>query len=254
MRAESRRQALDALCATTLWRGDAPTALAAVASLPSGYAELDGELPGGGWPLGMLTEILPACAGIGELRLLAPALARLSAEGRHLAWIAPPHTPYAPALAAAGIDLARLFIVRAERPQDVLWAAEQALRARACAAVLAWPAEARFADLRRLQVAAQTGRSLTVLFRPPAAAVEASPAPLRLGLAMRGGVPAIDIFKRRGRPQGGPLLLPALGHSDNTERAAQVRATLVSAALGHALDSSPPVAPAPRTARGLSHA
>ena len=38
---------------------------------------------------------------------------RQSAAGRSLAWIAPPHRPYAPALAAAGIDLARVLVVTA---------------------------------------------------------------------------------------------------------------------------------------------
>jgi hypothetical protein len=81
------------------------------ATLTSGFAALDAELPGGGWPLGALCELLPRHVGIGELRLLGPALASLSAAGRSLAWIAPPHRPYAPALAAAGIDLARVLVV-----------------------------------------------------------------------------------------------------------------------------------------------
>ena len=84
----------------------------AVPSVPSDFPALDAELPGGGWPASALTEILPQHEGIGELRLLGPALARLTRAGRCLAWIAPPHLPYAPALAAAGIDLARLLIVR----------------------------------------------------------------------------------------------------------------------------------------------
>ena len=73
--------------------------------------ELDAELPGGGWPATALIEILPQHEGIGELRILGHTLARLSNEGRSLAWIAPPHLPYAPALQAAGIDLARLLFL-----------------------------------------------------------------------------------------------------------------------------------------------
>jgi protein ImuA len=41
----------------------------------TGYASLSAELPSGGWPLGALIELLPAHSGIGELRLLQPALA-----------------------------------------------------------------------------------------------------------------------------------------------------------------------------------
>ena len=45
----------------------------------TGFAALDAQLPGGGWPHGVLTELLLDQPGIGELRLLAPVLARLSA-------------------------------------------------------------------------------------------------------------------------------------------------------------------------------
>src|SRR6476659_678516 len=94
-----------------IWRGGdcAPEP----ASIASGFAELDAALPGGGWPRGALTEMLLEREGIGELRLTLPALSRLQGEGRSIVWIAPPHRPYAPALAAAGLDLARLVIVRA---------------------------------------------------------------------------------------------------------------------------------------------
>jgi len=217
-----------------LWRGDA-LAPSLRPGVPSGFAELDAELPGGGWPVGVLSEILPASDGIGELRLLAPALARLSAAGRLLTWIAPPHQPYAPALAAAGIDLARMLIVRTTRAQDALWATELALRARACGAVLAWPTRIRFAELRRLQLAAQGGQALAWLIRPPEAALEASPAPLRLRLETHAGMPAVDIFKRRGRHVAGPLLLPSL-------------------AIRHALDRPPSASPAARTVRQHDHA
>lgn len=192
-----------------VWRGNAVAGLPAP-GLPSGFARLDAELPGGGWPAGMLTEILPECAGIGELSLVAPALAMLSSQGRYIAWIAPPFEPYAPSLAAAGIDLSRILIVRVAQPQDALWASEQALRSNACGAVLSWPMRPRFADLRRLQIAAEGGQGLALLFRPAAAAAESSPAPLRLGLAAHAEGLAVNILKRRGRPAARPVLLPAL--------------------------------------------
>src|SRR5256712_8350327 len=90
-----------------IWRGQA-LSRAGAPTLPCGFPELEAELPGGGWPAGALTEILPAHEGIGELRLLGPALAGLSQLGLRLAWIAPPHLPYAPALAAAGIRISNL--------------------------------------------------------------------------------------------------------------------------------------------------
>ena len=43
---------------------------------PTGHAELDAQLPGGGWPVGALTEILQPAGLHSEWRLLLPALAR----------------------------------------------------------------------------------------------------------------------------------------------------------------------------------
>src|SRR5262245_5154998 len=100
-----------------LWPG-ASLNRAGPTTVSSGFPALDAALPGGGWPAGALTEILPAHDGIGELRLLGPALA--SRRGSRLAWIAPPHLPYAPALAATGIDIAALVIVRTASLKETL--------------------------------------------------------------------------------------------------------------------------------------
>jgi hypothetical protein len=150
------------------------------AAQPTGFEALDARLPGGGWPMGALTELLPAVCGIGELQLLLPALRALTRSGRHLAWIAPPYPPYAPALALHGIALEQLWILHPRDARETLWATEQALRCPSFGAVLAWPAQAGDKSLRRLQLAAEAGGNLGVLYRPAAAALSASPATLRL--------------------------------------------------------------------------
>jgi hypothetical protein len=196
-----------------LWRGS-DLAHAAGPCIASGFHALDAVLPGGGWPLGALTELLPAHEGIGELRVLGPALAMLAARGEQLAWIAPPHQPYGPALAAAGITPASLVIVRTRTARDTLWAAEQALASNACGAVLAWLPEASFTLLRRLQLAAEAGRALALMFRDPRVAAAASPAVLRIALDTQDGGLALRLLKRRGAPLLKPILLPALpGHA-----------------------------------------
>ena len=186
-----------------IWRGDDCARVAD--TVPSGYIELDAVLPGGGWPRGALTELLVERPGIGELRFLLPALSRLAREDRWLAFIAPPYLLYAPALAASGIDPARLVCVQTSSPQEQLWAAEQALRSNACAAVVMWPRNLDEKSARRFQLAAAEGRCLGVLYGK-AGRPRASAAPLRLQLsAARDGI-GVRVLKRRGG-QVPPLLL-----------------------------------------------
>jgi hypothetical protein len=190
-----------------IWRGGdcAPEP----ASVPTGFPALDAVLPGGGWPGAGLTEVLLARDGIGEIALTLPALAALQRMRRDLVWIAPPWRPYAPALAAAGIDLARFHVVRCARPDDALWACEQALRAPECGAAFAWLSTRDERVLRRLQVAARDGRTLGVLWRRPGDRGGAIAAPLRLGLAPheRGGQLAVHVLKRRGGAIDRPVVV-----------------------------------------------
>lgn len=192
-----------------LWRASQAPTYDPAKSLPTGFKALDSALLGG-WPLGALTEILLPHTGIGELRLLTPALARLSREPRWLAWVAPPFIPYAPALAAHGIDLARVLVVHPQSEDDALWAVEQALRAGTCGAVLAWVKRSDTASMRRLQLAAEAGRSWGIVFRGHYSAVQTSPAALRLRLAPHPGGVSVEILKRRG---GWPLAPIALDFS-----------------------------------------
>jgi len=190
-----------------IWRGDALASLPE-ASIPSGHAALDAELPGGGWPRGNLTEILVDRSGLGEMALLLPALTQLSAAGGWLALVAPPWLPHAPAWAAAGVALERLVVVRAGR--QAAWSVEQLLASGGFAGVLAWPEAGLDARaLRRLQVAAEGRSVFACLWRSTATAGSPSPAPLRVLLnpASAAGALSVQILKRRGRPAARPLFL-----------------------------------------------
>jgi len=167
-------------------------------ALPTGFAQLDAVLPGGGWPVGAITELMPEAQGIGELSLLLPALAQLGGAGRYIAWIAPPCLPCPQALTRHGLVLERLLLVQARDAQAGLWATEQALRCPAIGAVLAWPAALDDRRVRRLQLAAEAGGSCGLLYRPPAAALQPSPAALRLRLQALDAGLRIEIQKARG--------------------------------------------------------
>jgi protein ImuA len=215
---------LPGLASGALWRADT-LACADGRVRPSGHAALDRQLPGGGWPDGCLIELLLDAPGQGEWRLLATALA--ATAGPWLA-IGAPLQPHAPALQALGLDLAQGLWIAPRHDLDAAWAAEQALRAGPCAAVLCWTAETEaplpLTALRRLHLAAQGRRALLFLLRPshrvPGHA--ATPAALRL----HGRVDPVDparlqlrILKRRGPPLADTVTLdtraqlaPALAH------------------------------------------
>ena len=189
-----------------IWRGD--DVAHEPSAVPSGYAALDAALPGRGWPQGALTELLLEREGIGEIRLTLPAIARLQSERRDIVWIAPPYKPYAPALAEAGVDLSRFYIVACKTPQDALWAFEQSLRAPECGAAFAWLGTQDERVLRRLQVAAREGRTWGALWRRPGVRGGAIAAPLRLALSRQEGRLAVRVLKRRGADLTEPVLLP----------------------------------------------
>jgi len=189
-----------------VWRGS-QYAKVEVESVPTGFPELDALLPGGGWPRAALTELLVAQPGIGELRLLMPALARLSQQDKWLVLVAPPYVPYAPAFEALGIDLARLIVVESRADAQTLWAAERCLRSGACSAVVAWPGAVAERTLRRLQSAAEQGKGWGVVFSPLRCAAQPSPAPLRIQLAAERSRLTLHILKRRGGGWAAPLAL-----------------------------------------------
>jgi hypothetical protein len=179
-----------------IWRRQAPSASA----LATGFPTLDQALPDAGWPMGALTEILVSREGVGELRLVMPALADLGARGRWLAWVGAPGVPYAPALAARDIVLPRMLWVRADSAAEQLWSAEQALRSGVCGAVLTWPTRVHSRRLRRLQLAAESGGAWALLFRRDAERSDASSASLRLRVTPAARGLAVEVLKCRGRP------------------------------------------------------
>lgn len=215
MPATDDKQLQQLLAHPSVWRG---RSRAAVETLSTGFPALDAGLPGGGWPRHGVVEILTPHPGVGELYLLLPLLTALSKvlPARWCAWVAPPHEPYAPALESRGVALDRMLIVRAlsgaARPgegdrrrggvQTDIWALEQALRSGACGLACAWLPRVSPRAVRRLQLAAEQGRALGVLFRSRQSAQSASPAMLRLLLEPMTGAgrygARVTLIKSRG--------------------------------------------------------
>ena len=230
------------LHAGLVWQADALHTGEARVQL-SGHTALDAELPGGGWPLGGLIELLQPAAGEAPVwPLLLPALVRQQrVGGGAVVLVNPPHMPYLPAQVAAGLCPGGTLWLRGETPAAQLWSTEQALRCADVSAVLAWLPRVRQADLRRLQLAAAQRGDGVLLFalRPASAAQQASPAPLRLRLelaASESGLAAADaaalqlhIVKRRGPPLPSPIHLPAQAAPLRDLLAAHARQTTMAA-------------------------
>lgn len=187
------------------WHGD--ILAEPVSGLATGFTELDELLPERGWTQSALTELLVPREGIGALQLLLPVLARLSQQRRWIAWVAPPYMPYAPALAAAGVDLSRLLRVYPREGADGLAMVEACLRAGTCSAVLAWPMAGELPALRRLQRAAAQGQSWGILFRPEQCAPLPSPAVQRVQIARTANGVAVTRLNARGGWDAGPVEL-----------------------------------------------
>jgi protein ImuA len=206
----------------------------------TGDAVLDAHLPGGGWPVGALVELLQPAGAHSEWRLLLPALAACGKGPVVL--VGPPQLPFAPALSRLGLRSGRLLSVlpsatvtdrvgvnhpasarKSDEASARLWATEQLLRCAEVDAVLAWLPQARGDQLRRLHLAAAEHHKLLFVMRPERARSDASPAVLRLlvhplaharhphspsqGLLLDGL--EVDILKRRGPPLAEPLHLQA---------------------------------------------
>ncbi len=203
----------------------------------TGHDALDAALPGGGWPVCGLVELLAPRPGQFVWRLLAPGLSlALAQKAGPLVLVGAPFEPFAPSLQARDLPPARLLCVQAPQAQAQpwastlqtrLWAAQQALQCGPVVAVLLWlepPARSAAGhktqpfnnltlDLRRLHLVAQTQHKPLFVMRPETARQEASAAPLRLSLRE---LPddahsqlEVDIFKRRGSPLAQPLSLAA---------------------------------------------
>lgn len=172
-----------------LWLGRARTSFPVE---PTGLGWLDRGLPGGGWPRGRLTELLPCMSGCGELGLLLPLMARCTHQGQPVVLAGPALVPGPQALIKAGVLLEHLVVVR--EAGEALWAAEQCLKSGLCGSLAVWPPAGRVGEkaVRRLQLAAEQSPGPTFVVYRPNQSPPPSVSALRLGL--RPG-PAVEVLR-----------------------------------------------------------
>jgi protein ImuA len=186
----------------SLWRAS-QLARGGRRTLDTGYPALSTELPGSGWPIGGLVDLLVQVPGVGELRLLRPALSSLGE--RPVAFVQPPHIPDGLGLDYIGLSLDQLLQINTPNSADAFWSAEQILRAGSCGALILWAQHAKASSLRRLHLAAQSSETLFIMVRPLTSAQDSSPALLRLALRPSAEGLMVDIVKRRGPMRAEPL-------------------------------------------------
>jgi len=194
-----------------LWRAS-QLARADTRCVDTGFPSLSRQLPGGGWPTGCLVDVLVQQAGIREIQLLIPALRQV--QKRQVFLLQPPHVPQVLGFAGMGLPPEAVVWIKSKTTADGLWAAEHILRSGCAGALLFWTNHIRSESLRRLHLAAQSSESLFFLLRPLAAAQDASPAPLRVGLRPASGGINIQFVKRKG-PQRDESLFVAIDSPPN---------------------------------------
>jgi protein ImuA len=208
--AQPRPSVLPPGISASIWRGS-ELGQAVASTCTSGWDGLDAELPGGGWPLRSITEVLSSQPSVMEWRLLAPALKRVVANGGQIVVVGPPRHPHLPGLMHEGLDERHLVWIRADAPSERMWVTEQLIKSNSAGAVVAWLPQARQEQLRRLQVCAQACEGLVFLCRPTSARHEASASPLRVhawvGLDWE---LKVNVFKRRGPVHDGDVVLQSV--------------------------------------------
>ncbi|HVR51835.1 MAG TPA: translesion DNA synthesis-associated protein ImuA [Pseudorhodoferax sp.] len=203
-------QPLPPRVAEAVWRGTELEHRTTAVRL-TGWAELDAELPGGGWPEQSVVEILAAQPAVLEWRLLSPALQTVVQNGGQVVVVGPPRHPHLPGLQYMGLSDKQFVWVQADHPAERLWVTEQLIKSKAAGAVIAWLPKARAEQLRRLQVCTQGCEGLVFLCRPEAARHESSAAPLRVHAAAgTDWTLDVHILKRRGPTHERPLALPSI--------------------------------------------
>ncbi len=145
----------------------------ALPALSLGAPALDTALPWGGLPRGCLHELVAAPGDAAASGFAAMLLGKLMGTSGLALWgmlargSRTQGQPYGHGLARFGVAPERLVLVQAPDESSLLWAMEEALRARRFAAVLGEDVAPDLTATRRLQLAAAAGETTALLVAPP---------------------------------------------------------------------------------------
>lgn len=138
----------------------------AAAPFTTGLAALDALAPAGAFARGAVHEVLsdPRHGRPLAFAMLLAKSAASQGDGA-VVWCDPAGTLYPPAVAAAGISLDRLYLLRPKTEAERVWALAECLRCRGVAATVAEVGDLSRVEARRLQLAAEHGGGVGVLLR-----------------------------------------------------------------------------------------
>ncbi len=180
---------------------------ATTASLPFGIPKMDARLSDAGLRIDALHE---AWAGEADPQDDAPALLFLAGIAARnpgpVLWLVRRQDLFTPALSQAGLAGEQLIFAAARDDADLLAAMEDALRHRGLGAVIAEVGKASLTATRRLQLAAEGGKTMALLFRrsergdiDPLAAPSAARTKWRISAAPSAPLPMAGVGRARWR-------------------------------------------------------
>jgi protein ImuA len=152
-------------------------------ALPFGVGAIDGVLAAEGLRLDALHEIAGASPSMSDDAAATLFLAGIAARAwGPVLWVVRRRDLFAPGLAQAGLSAERVIYAEAQDDADLLGIMEEGLRHKGLGAVIGETRRAGLAATRRLQLAAEGGRTIALLMKrhgkaeddplgPPSAAI-----------------------------------------------------------------------------------
>lgn len=133
-----------------------------------GLGPIATAFPNGSFPLGAVHEFLSVSKEdtAATSGFIAGLLSSILGEHGAAMWISPCRTLFPPALKTFGVQPDRIVFVDLKKEKDVLWAAEEALKCDALAAVVVEIKDLSFTASRRLQLAVEQSRVTGLMIRP----------------------------------------------------------------------------------------